>query len=132
MVAEPRPLVELDEAVREWARDLVPSLGRRVFFDYRDNAHHPQASAHYITGPQESALYQFNVWGRTWLEANTAASDLEQVADNSARHEVDGVIVHGTVLVDRRRYEPDEESRQPRFIVEVRFVATADGSEDAS
>lgn len=122
MVAEARQWVDVEGAVREWARDYVPAVGRRVFFAPTNNF--PQIVVSRIAGPDDRCLIQFDVWAGLKAQAVDLAADLATAADALGRYTHDGVLLHGAV-VDDVRWQPDEESDKPRYIVDVTFFATS-------
>jgi hypothetical protein len=133
MVAEPRTWVPVTKVVREWARDSVLSIDRRVFRGV-SRAPFPQIIPMRISGPDDDCLIQFDVWGAPGGadQAEQVAADLATAADALGRYTSDGVILHGARVEDVR-WQPDDESDQPRFIVQITFFATSDGlSDDAS
>ncbi|MGE0133762.1 MAG: hypothetical protein AB7L91_06285 [Dehalococcoidia bacterium] len=125
MVAEARTWVDVESAVREWARDRVASAERRVFFGANVSAPVPQIVLFRIAGPDDRCLIQFDVWGDSKAQAAATAAELATAADEVGRYTHDGVILHGAV-VDSVRWQPDDESDQPRYVVDVMFTATGD------
>lgn len=141
MVAEARTWVDVEAAVRAWLREYLPEVEGRVFFafDGRLPAGKSQVVVQRIWGPDDRCLIQFDVWGRTKAVASQIASVLATEADALGRYTfepeelaVDGdeesprvpVLLHGA-LVESVRWQPDEESGKPRYVVEAMFTATA-------
>lgn len=134
MVAEARTWVDVEGAVRQWARQALPSLSGRVFFGFNGAATptFPQLVLFRVGGPDDRCLIQFDVWGSSKAEAASTAAALATAADALSRYTHGGALLHGA-LVEGVRWQPDEESDQPRYVVDVMFTATADGTqEDAS
>lgn len=131
MVAEARTYVDIESALREWARDAVTSVNRRVFFGPNNSAPFPQIVVFRIAGTDDRCLIQFDAWGESKAQAAAVAAELQTAADQLSRYAHNGVLLHGA-LVEGARWQPDEESDQPRYIVDMTVMATADGSGDAS
>lgn len=124
MVAEPRTWVDVEAAVRTWARANVPLAGTRVFFGFSNDAPLPQIALFRVGGTDDNCLIQFDVWAATKAQAAQAAAQLCTAADNLSHYVSGGVLLHGA-LVESARWQPDEESNAPRYIVDVTFFATA-------
>lgn len=142
MVAEARTWVDVEAAVRAWARDAVPSVERRVFYGYsRQVATSSQIAVQRIAGPDDACLIQFDVWGvgpdgrpnktasaRIAAELSTAADALGRYTfepgDDEEDEALPAVLLHGA-LVEHVRWQPDEESGAARYVVEATFTATA-------
>lgn len=127
-VAEPVTWVDVESAVREWARDSVGSIDRRVFFGAKNTAARPQLVLFRVAGPDDACLIQFDVWGGTKAEAAAAAAELATAADALTRYRHAGVLLHDAT-VDSIHWEPDDTAATtpiPRYIVDVTFTATAD------
>jgi hypothetical protein len=127
MVAEAAVWVDVEAAVRAWARDNVASVNRRVFFGANNRVAFPQIVLTRIGGPDDACLIQFDCWGATKEDSATVAADLATEADALARYTEDGTVLHGAA-VEAIRWSPDPESDQPRHIVDVTFTATATAS----
>lgn len=126
MVAEPRTWVDVEALVRQYLRDAVPELGRRVFFGADARAELPQAVVFRIAGPDDSALVQVDVWAATKAEAAAVATVVAGALDRAARFVHDGAVLVGA-SVDNIRWMPDDDSNLPRYIVESTVFATAVG-----
>lgn len=124
MVAEPRTFVDIEPALREWARDHVPSVNRRVFFGFNASAPFPQIVLFRVFGPDDRALIQWDVWAEAKAQAAEIAAELATAADAIGRYTHDGVLLHGAV-VESVRWQPDDESDQPRYVVDTTVMATA-------
>ena len=127
MVAEPRVWVDVEGAVRAWARAAVSSVDGRVFFGWNEDAAHPQVSLSRVAGPDDRCLVQFDVWAaksQGKAQAASTAAELCTAADALSRYEHEGVLLHGARVLGSR-WQPDFESGAPRYIVEVVFFATA-------
>ena len=124
MVAEPRTWVDVESAVRAWAREALPVLDDRVFFGVSNDADMPQVALTRIAGPDDRCLIQFDVWGETKAAAAALAADLATAADALGRYTHDTTLLLGA-RVESVRWQPDEESDTPRYIVDVTFTASA-------
>lgn len=124
MVAEPRTWVDVEGAVRAWARQSLPALEGRVFFGFANDAPLPQVVLTRIAGSDDRCLLQFDCWAETKAASAQLAAALATAIDALARW-VDGeVVLHGA-RVDEVRWQPDPESDTPRHIVEATFTAAA-------
>lgn len=121
-----RVAVDVDSAVRDWARDQVDSANRRVFFGANDSVV-DQIVLHRVGGADDNVLYQFDCWASNRAAAAALATDLETAADNLARYETDDVVLHGATW-ESTRWFPDPETDRPRFVVDVTFTATSTAS----
>lgn len=126
MVAQAVVWVDVESAVRAWARDNVDSVNRRVFFGANNDISGAQIVLHRIGGPDESCLIQFDVWHSNKPDAAALAAELATACDGLTRYQDDDVILHGAA-VESSRWLPDPESDTPRYIVDVTFVATSAG-----
>jgi hypothetical protein len=124
MVAEARTWVDVEGAVRAWARDEVASVNRRVFYGANNQAAMPQIVLFRIGGPDDQCLIQFDVWAKTKDQAAAAAAELCTAADDLSRYVAGNVLLTGAV-VDGSRWQPDEDDDIPRYIVEITFSAWA-------
>ena len=131
MVAEPRTWVDVEGAVRAWAREALPALSGRVFFGFNAAASpaYPQIVLFRIGGPDDRCLIQFDVWAASKADAALTAAELATAADALRRYAHGGALLHGA-LIDSVRWQPDQESDQPRYVVDVLFTATADGMQE--
>lgn len=127
MVAEPRTWVDVDGALREWARDHVAGVGRRVFFGANVKAAYPYLVVSRIGGPDDRVLVQVDAWGSTQAQAAAAARELCDAADGLSRYRHNGALLHGA-RVESVRWQPDDESATPRYIVDLTVSATADAA----
>lgn len=124
MVAEARTWVDIESALRSWARDAVPSVDRRVFFGVNDRAAMPQIVLFRIFGPDDRALIQFDAWGDTKSQAASVGAELCTALDALSHTVYGDVILHGS-RVDAVRWQPDEESDQPRYTIDAVVMASA-------
>ncbi|MCC6238107.1 MAG: hypothetical protein IT299_11125 [Dehalococcoidia bacterium] len=124
MVAEPRTWVDVESAVRAWAREVLPAIEDRVFFGVSNEAPMPQLVLTRISGPDDRCLIQFDVWGETKSAAAALAADLATAADALSRHTHETTLLLGA-RVEGVRWQPDEESDTPRYVVDVTFTASA-------
>lgn len=124
MPAEAATWVDVEGAVRAWAREQLPGLDGRVFFGVNNAVPDPQVVLHRVAGTDADCLIQFDVWAASKAQAASIAAALATAADALSRFTADGVLLHGA-LVESVRWQPDEESDAPRYVVEVTFTATA-------
>ena len=124
MPAEAAVWVDVEGAVREWAREQALGVGERVFFGTNNATTDPQVILHRVAGTDGDCLIQFDVWAATKSAAAATAAALATAADALSRFTADGVLLHGAV-VESVRWQPDEESDTPRYVVEVTFTASA-------
>lgn len=127
-IAEPHTYVDVEGAVREWARDLVSLVDRRVFFEPKNSVAYPQIVVFRIFGPDDAALIQFDCWGGTKEQALAVATQLMTEIDKLSRYiklNVDkpSVLIHGATFTEIR-WLPDEESNRARYTVEGVFTIT--------
>lgn len=125
MVAEPRTWVDVEGAAREWARDFVPSVDRRVFFGPQMNNVFPFVVVQQIGGPDDRALLQFEVFADTKMAAMSVLNELAGAVDRMTRYRHEGVILHGFSLPQGKTWLPDTASDKPRYILDVVVTATA-------
>lgn len=123
MVAEPRTFVDVEGAVRAWARDVLPTVEGRVFFAVSDSAAFPQITLFRVSGPDEAARIQFGVYGGTKAEAAQIAADLATAVEATSQYVSGAVLLHGAA-VDSIRWQPDPASDRPRYVVDVIVAAT--------
>ncbi|MBM4438462.1 MAG: hypothetical protein FJ029_14820 [Actinobacteria bacterium] len=119
-----RTWVDVERAVRAWARQVLPDLEGRVFFGASNGARMPQVVLTRVAGPDDRCLIQFDVWAETKAAAAGVAAVLATAAERLGRYVGDGVLLHGA-RVESVRWQPDEESDAPRYIVEATFTAGA-------
>lgn len=124
MIAEAKTWVDVEAAVRAWAKENIDDVGRRVFFGENDKKQYPQIVLRRISGPDDACLIQFDVWGDTKVAAMLVATKLATALDALSRYVSGGVILHGAT-VESERWLPDFESDKPRYILDVIFTATA-------
>lgn len=124
MVAESRTWVDIEKALREWLKDALTGMGRRVFFASPSNAVMPQVVLFRIAGPDDECLMQFDVWGSSKVQAAQAAAQLATTLDGLTRFEFEGVLLMGAD-VQSISWTPDEESTTPRYIVQALITAYA-------
>jgi len=124
MVAEPRTWVDVESAVRAWARDALPALDGRVFFGASNDAAMPQVVLIRIAGPDDRCLIQFDVWADAKAAAAALAADLATAIDAMGRYTHEDTLLLGA-RVESVRWQPDAESDTPRYVVEATFTASA-------
>jgi hypothetical protein len=124
VVAEARIWVDVESALREWARDNVPSVDRRVFFGATDKAGLPQIAVFRIFGTDDNALIQFDAWGKDKRQAAAVAAEIATAADELSRYVYDDVLLHGA-RVETIRWQPDEVSDRARYVMDVTVTATS-------
>lgn len=123
MVAEARTWVDVESAVREWARDAVVGANRRVFFAPTASTE-PQIALFRVAGPDDRCLIQFDAWAPNKAQAASLAAELATAADALGRYTHGDVLLHGA-RVEGVRWQPDEESGAARYVVEATITATA-------
>lgn len=124
MVAEPRTWVDVENAVRAWAREALPALDDRVFFGVSNDAAMPQVVLSRIAGPDDRCLIQFDAWAETKAAAAALAADLAAAADALTRYTHETTLLLGA-RVESVRWQPDEKSDNPRYVVDATFTASA-------
>lgn len=125
MVAEALAWVDVESAVRQWARDVLPDVERRVFFEPNektDATGKAQVVLFRISGRDEAALIQLDVWARSKAQAAEIAAALASAAEELSRYAHGGALLLGA-YVESVRWQPDEESGRPRYVVEITFTA---------
>lgn len=125
MVAEPVKFVDVEKAVSEWARDNVPIVNRRVFFGPNNKISTSQIVVSRIAGVDSDCLIQFDCWpavGGGKVGALAIAMQLATEADKLSYYAT-GDCVLKQAVVEQVRWQPDEESNAPRYIVEATFSA---------
>lgn len=125
MVAEHVQFVDVESAVRDWARDKVQSVDRRVFFGPNNQITTSQIVVSRIAGVDSDCLIQFDCWpSKTGGKAGAVAIALElATAADKLSHYVSGSVLLKQAVVEQVRWQPDEESNAPRYIVEATFSA---------
>lgn len=118
MVAETHTAVDVEKAVRQWARDggfiaWFGATGRR-----------PEVVLQRVGGTDEQALLQFDCWADTKAAAATLAADLVTALTGLASYDHDGIRLHGA-SGPTSRWLPDPVADTPRYIVEATIFATA-------
>jgi hypothetical protein len=124
MVAEAYVAVDVEKAVRAWAR----SLGFTAFFGTNNSGSFPQVVIQRVAGPDEDCLMQFDVWGGTKAEAATVAADLRSALSGLSSYDFDGIRLHAASDASAR-WLPDPESDRPRYIVEATVTASSTASD---
>lgn len=129
MVAEPRTHVDVEGAVRAWAREALTSLDGHVFFGVNDalaKAKATQVVLAKVAGDDMAALIQFDCWGATKAVAFAAAAELSSAAEQLGRYAgFDGVLLIGANVESDGRWLPDPESDLPRYVVDITFTAVS-------
>ncbi|MBM4414902.1 MAG: hypothetical protein FJ035_01225 [Chloroflexi bacterium] len=124
MVAEPHTWVDVEDAIRAWGREALPDLEGRVFFGFSNDAALPQVVLTRIAGPDDRCLIQFDLWAATKAAAAAVAAELCTAVDALGRFTHEQTVLHGA-RVEQVRWQPDEESDTPRYVVEATFAASA-------
>lgn len=124
MVAEAHTWVDVEDAVRAWARAALPDLDGRVFFGASNAAALPQVVLSRVGGPDGRCLVQFDVWAKPKAAAAQLAASLATAVDGLGRYAHGTTLLHGA-RVEGVRWLPDEESDTPRYVVEATFTASA-------
>lgn len=123
MVAEPRIYVDVEAAVRAWAREEMTSLSGRVFFGFPEKYTYPLITLQRVSGTDDDCLIQFDVWAATKAAAATTAAELATAADALGRYVYGSTLLLGARVENPGRWLPDEQSDTPRYLVEVAFMA---------
>jgi len=123
MVAEAKTWVDIENAIREWTRDSIPTVARRVFFSANTSVTEPQIVIQRIAGPDDACRIQFDVWSRTKADAARIQGLLCTAIDALASYVFDGILLHGAV-VESVIWQPDPANNYPRYIIDATFVAT--------
>ena len=122
-VAEPHAWVDVEGAVREWARGAGLLVGGRVFFGAAKAAL-PPVVLQRLGGVDGEAFIQFDVWGGDKAEAAAAAADLAEAVDALERYDSDdGTTTLLGAVVDNVRWLPDPDDDRSRYVVDATFVA---------
>lgn len=120
MVAEAYIAVDVEKAVRAWAR----AQGFVAFFGVNNNGTFPQVVIQRVAGPDEDCLIQLDVWGGTKAEAAAADAALRTALTALSSYDHDGIRLHGATDPSSR-WLPDPNTDRPRYIVETSVTATA-------
>lgn len=127
MPAEPFTPVDVEGAVREWARDNIPGIGRRAYFAPDPRGEWPQLVLFRIRGPDEACMIQFDIHTNS-VHGKAVAEGIRRELI-AAIHAVVNYRHNNTVLkgasVWDERWLPDLESGAARYVVEAYFTATA-------
>lgn len=121
MVAEAATFVAVTPAVKQWASAVTETS---VYRGFQDSEPLPQIRAARIGGPDEAALYQFDVLGDGATAVENLAAVLATALEALSGVVVDGVLLHGA-RVDDVRWAPDSTTDRPRMIVSAVVTATA-------
>lgn len=127
MPAEPYTAVDVEGLVREWARDTISLVGRRVYFAPSQSGEWPQLVLFRIRGPDEACLIQFDihtnsVHGKATAEA--VRQQLVEAVNTAANYKHGDAVIRGASVFDER-WLPDLESGAARYVVEAYFTASA-------
>lgn len=124
MVAEAVQWVDVEGAVRAWARSVLDTeLDGRVFFSARQEKT-PQVVVQRLSGVDAACLFQFDVWAPTKAECAALAATLSTRLDQLNRYVYSGTLLLGADVTSVH-WLPDPESGAPRFIVEATITAVA-------
>lgn len=127
MVSEAHVWVDVEGAIRAWAREALPAVDGRVFFATNDDVSDPQIVVQRIAGTDDACLVQFDVWAEKKHVAADIAAALCTAIDALARFVADDGILHGAA-VESITWQPDVESDMPRYIIQATFTASASAS----
>lgn len=129
MVAEARTHVDVEGAVRAWARETIASLEGRVFFGVNNELAKTKAIQVVlakVAGNDMDALIQFDCWAASKADAAATAAELSSAVETLGRYAgFDGVLLLGARLDSDGRWLPDEETNTPRYVVEATFTAVS-------
>lgn len=118
MVAETHTAVDVEKAVRHWAR----AQGFTAFFGATDNM--PQVVIQRVGGTDEQARIQFDCWADYKAPAASLAADLASALTGLSSYDHDGVRLHGADW-QATRWLPDPESDTPRYVVDAVIFTTS-------
>lgn len=122
-VAEPHAWVDVEGAVREWARLVLALVDGRVFFGAAKAAL-PQVVLQRLGGVDGEAFIQFDVWGSDKAQAAAAAAEVAEAVDALDRYDSDdGTTTLLGARVDNIRWLPDPDDDRARYVVDATFVA---------
>jgi len=124
MVAEPIKYTDVDSALREYARDNVPSVNRKVFFGIANGVSFPQIILWRIGGPDLRCTYQVDVWAPSKAQAASIAAEFATAVDAICGEHVGDTILHGVRVADLR-FSPDPDSDETRYILTLVVSASA-------
>ena len=129
MPAEPYTAVDVEGAVRAWAREAITGVSGRAYFapNTRDGALWPQLVLFRIRGPDEACMIQFDIHTDSVHGKAIAETVRRELVDKIAlvnRYRHENTILHGASVWDER-WLPDLESGAARYVVEAYFTATA-------
>lgn len=127
MVAQAVVWVDVESAVREWGRDNIASVDRRVLFARNEKGPLPQVIVQRIAGPDSDCLIQLDVVASSKAAAAELAAEVATAVDGLARYVTDDVILHAAAVEDSR-WLPDPVSKEPRYVIDATFVASATSS----
>lgn len=125
MVAEPRTWIDVEGAVRTWARATLTPLANRIFFGYSEASAQPQIVLQRIGGPDDACLIQFDVWAASKAAAAVEAAKLATALDALSRYTAFATVLLLGARVDSIRWLPDAETDSPRYIVEATIMAVS-------
>lgn len=127
MVAEAVVWVDVESAVREWGRDNIASVDRRVLFARNEKGPLPQVIVQRVAGPDSECLIQLDVIASSKAAAAALATEVATEVDALARYVTDDVILHAAA-VESSRWLPDPVSKEARYVIDATFVASATSS----
>ena len=122
---EAKTWVDVEGAVREWARDAATSAVRRVFFEVNDAAPFPQIRVQRVAGPDQDCLVTLHCYGDYKATAASLAAEVATAADALGRYTHDGVLLHGARVEQIRPVPDPEQPAKGRYVVDVTFFASA-------
>ena len=122
---EAKTWVDVESAVREWARDANTAALRRVFFEVNNDAAFPQVRVQRVAGPDLDCLVTLHCYGSHKAAAASLAAEVATAADALGRYEHGGVLLHGARVEQIRPVPDPEQPAKGRYVVDVTFTASA-------
>ena len=122
---------DVEGAVREWLREAVPAVGRRVFFGHPDGSSLPYLTVSRIGGAPRGAVDEARLSVHSWGSTKNSAADVARrvaaaVEGLSMTVIAPGVLAHGGT-VDSFLWLPAGSAGDPRYVVDVTILASATG-----
>lgn len=122
---EAKTWVDVESAIREWARDANTAALRRVFFEVSDQATFPQIRVQRIAGPDTNCLVSLHCYASHKASAASLAAEVATAADALSRYTHGGVLLHGAHVEQIRPVPDPEQPAKGRYVVDVTFFATS-------
>lgn len=126
---------DAEAAVRGWARahaGITPKAPGGIYFSVPKGASFPLATLQRVAGapdlgeaPVDQARIQFDAWGTTKQDAAALAEAIVNAASGLQDGTVMGsepAVAKGATVELGPVWLPDQESRRPRYVVDVTFL----------